>query len=303
MLARHPPAFPPCQFSLSGRRSVTFAHPHTAGPDSGEGLQQGRAPWPGRLRAGHRRGAQRAGCVGVAACCGLCVRAVPPCLFCQSSQLLLCCTALPGLLHDEKPAPLCTGDCPHPPTPRPTTLPSPLPCRHPLPAAGNLTACSDVAPDSQFTCAEQKDFGKCDQPFMIRGAYCLQTCGRCGGGCTDNPPPESKFSCDQQEGYGQCTAEFMWSGPWWVKRRCGGCCCCGCRALLLTALMACAGCRALLLTGLMACAGHVLAATAPVPAAPVPDQSPAAASPSRPPSVQVPEDLQPLLPCLMIMAG
>lgn len=37
--------------------------------------------------------------------------------------------------------------------------------------------CTDVAPDDQYTCAEQAGWGQCDQPWMQ--GFCELTCGTC----------------------------------------------------------------------------------------------------------------------------
>ncbi|KAL0040868.1 hypothetical protein WJX79_008001 [Trebouxia sp. C0005] len=40
-------------------------------------------------------------------------------------------------------------------------------------------SCSDNPPSKQYSCAQQKSFGKCNQSFMTQGNYCAKTCGRC----------------------------------------------------------------------------------------------------------------------------
>ena len=50
-------------------------------------------------------------------------------------------------------------------------------------------ACTDVAPSKDFTCAQQKSFGKCNQAFMKN--YCNKSCGRCG---TATAKPTSMLS-------------------------------------------------------------------------------------------------------------
>ena len=65
------------------------------------------------------------------------------------------------------------------PTPPPATLP-PTPAPAPTPAP----QCKDVAPDSQYSCADQKSWGKCDtaaNPWMV--GYCCLTCFGCAPGC------------------------------------------------------------------------------------------------------------------------
>lgn len=47
-------------------------------------------------------------------------------------------------------------------------------------------ACCDLQPPGVYSCAEQRAYGKCDEPWMIvgngNGGFCQRTCGRCGGG-------------------------------------------------------------------------------------------------------------------------
>ncbi|GAB4816654.1 hypothetical protein N2152v2_003700 [Parachlorella kessleri] len=51
-------------------------------------------------------------------------------------------------------------------------------------------ACTDVAPDSRYTCEQQKGWGKCSSGWMIAGKYCARTCGRCGApGASPAPAP------------------------------------------------------------------------------------------------------------------
>lgn len=44
-------------------------------------------------------------------------------------------------------------------------------------AARLVEGCTDVPPDDRFTCAEQKEFGKCEEEFMVAGGFCRSTCG------------------------------------------------------------------------------------------------------------------------------
>jgi hypothetical protein len=39
--------------------------------------------------------------------------------------------------------------------------------------------CTDVAPNADYTCEQQRAWGKCDAQWMIGGAYCARTCNRC----------------------------------------------------------------------------------------------------------------------------
>lgn len=41
------------------------------------------------------------------------------------------------------------------------------------------TSCIDVVPPGNYTCAEQKAFGKCTSPWMVQGKFCEATCGVC----------------------------------------------------------------------------------------------------------------------------
>lgn len=108
--------------------------------------------------------------------------------------------------------------------------------------------CSDfIPPESSFTCAEQRDFGKCNEPWMrdtssLSDGFCQVTCGLCScknptpreGSpsfeiplpnelvsvdkgeseeepcqCSDTPPPGSSFTCAEQRNFGKCNAEWM----------------------------------------------------------------------------------------------
>jgi hypothetical protein len=54
-------------------------------------------------------------------------------------------------------------------------------CRTLAPSV-RASKCTDVAPDTTYTCIQQaKDYAKCDTDFMFVGSYCLSSCGRCGG--------------------------------------------------------------------------------------------------------------------------
>lgn len=51
--------------------------------------------------------------------------------------------------------------------------------------------CTDVPPGSRHTCYHQRMLGKCDAAFMVRYAYCSQTCGRAPcPACEDKQPGE-----------------------------------------------------------------------------------------------------------------
>ena len=57
----------------------------------------------------------------------------------------------------------------------------------------STTTCSDLTPPGsghQYTCAQQKSWGKCSASFMK--GYCCQTCHNCQGpGCGSGPPSPS----------------------------------------------------------------------------------------------------------------
>jgi hypothetical protein len=42
--------------------------------------------------------------------------------------------------------------------------------------AGN---CNDIQPPGDYTCAQQRKFGKCDEHYIRDWGYCASTCGRC----------------------------------------------------------------------------------------------------------------------------
>eukprot|EP01025_Chloroclados_australasicus_P000916 TRINITY_DN1030_c0_g1_i3.p1 TRINITY_DN1030_c0_g1~~TRINITY_DN1030_c0_g1_i3.p1 ORF type:complete len:692 (+),score=68.05 TRINITY_DN1030_c0_g1_i3:194-2269(+) len=93
----------------------------------------------------------------------------------------------------------------------------------PPPTTGD---CTNIPPSDQFTCQEQKEFGKCNAIWMLEGDYCKKTCNRCGespapSDCT-NIPPSNEFTCQQQKGFGQCDARWMIEGDY-CKRTCGRC--------------------------------------------------------------------------------
>eukprot|EP00727_Mastigamoeba_balamuthi_P002613 m51a1_g12349 putative non-processive endoglucanase (705) ;mRNA; f:536099-540417 len=54
--------------------------------------------------------------------------------------------------------------------------------------------CSDVSPDSQYTCAQQVAWGKCSESYMK--GFCDRSCGRCRAQCEDVVPDNMKSFCD-----------------------------------------------------------------------------------------------------------
>jgi hypothetical protein len=84
--------------------------------------------------------------------------------------------------------------------------------------------CTDVPTPDEYTCEQQKGWGKCTSDFMLQGDFCAKACGRCGGTkphCTDVPTPD-EYTCEQQKGWGKCTADFMLQGDFCAKT-CGRC--------------------------------------------------------------------------------
>ncbi|PRW45172.1 hypothetical protein C2E21_6268 [Chlorella sorokiniana] len=75
----------------------------------------------------------------------------------------------------------------------PPTSPSPLTAAAtqsvPEPAAPATPTCADddVPPTKEFSCAQQKAWGKCDMCWMVRKGYCRFTCGYCGVNMTAAP--------------------------------------------------------------------------------------------------------------------
>jgi hypothetical protein len=46
-------------------------------------------------------------------------------------------------------------------------------------ASAPSSECTDKVPGTQYTCAQQKKFGKCQESWMLKGNYCGATCGHC----------------------------------------------------------------------------------------------------------------------------
>ena len=59
----------------------------------------------------------------------------------------------------------------------------------PMPTAHKRTPapCVDVPPDSRFTCAQQRRWGKCGEPWMW--GFCCKSCHGCRDECTTRPAP------------------------------------------------------------------------------------------------------------------
>jgi len=39
--------------------------------------------------------------------------------------------------------------------------------------------CTDIPTPDEYTCEQQKGWGKCNADFMVKGGFCAKTCGRC----------------------------------------------------------------------------------------------------------------------------
>ena len=61
----------------------------------------------------------------------------------------------------------------------------------PSPAGSN---CTDTQPPGDFTCEQQKDYGKCSASWMISGNFCQKTCGRCSGAPSPSSSESSSYS-------------------------------------------------------------------------------------------------------------
>lgn len=62
-------------------------------------------------------------------------------------------------------------------------------------------SCTDTQPDSTYTCAQQKAFGKCSTAFVGGKGFCQTTCGRCqcNPSCScDDVQPAGAYTCAQQ---------------------------------------------------------------------------------------------------------
>ena len=95
--------------------------------------------------------------------------------------------------------------------------------------------CGDKPPPGEYTCQDQKGFGKCDADFMLAGKHCDRTCGRCTGDAADssrNRAAERQLAfllvgcgadaggrlCDRAV-RGLCSARAIWlRGAFWSCR-------------------------------------------------------------------------------------
>lgn len=78
--------------------------------------------------------------------------------------------------------------------------------------------CTNIPPDARFSCQQQAvEYGKCNATFMFLDSYCLRSCNRCGGNCTDVTPPDGT-SCNST----LCGTQMYIAGPVCLKT-CGRC--------------------------------------------------------------------------------
>ncbi len=91
----------------------------------------------------------------------------------------------------------------------------------PAPDESTQPPCTDVPPDSTFTCAQQKAWGQCEQAWM--DGFCEKTCGKCTDGapppCTD-VAPDTENSCAQQVAWDKCEEPWM---EGFCEKSCGKC--------------------------------------------------------------------------------
>ncbi len=62
----------------------------------------------------------------------------------------------------------CAASCGRPPCPPVTGL---------ITVLAPVAECTDIPPGEQYTCEQQRQFGKCTTLWMLQGGYCAQTCG------------------------------------------------------------------------------------------------------------------------------
>ncbi len=100
------------------------------------------------------------------------------------------------------------------------------------PAPRPTAACTNDAPpaasgQTQYSCDDQRRFGKCGETWMQ--GYCASTCNTCAppgstAACTEAPPPaaagQPQYSCDDQKRFGKCGETWMRG---YCRTVCGGC--------------------------------------------------------------------------------
>jgi len=100
-------------------------------------------------------------------------------------------------------------------------------------APPDTCSCSDEAPTTDYTCAQQASWGKCGETFMK--GFCCRSCHACKGctnpppvpppppptpGCSDDPPAPGTYSCAKQKEWGKCDTK---ANPWMAGFCCKSC--------------------------------------------------------------------------------
>jgi len=80
-------------------------------------------------------------------------------------------------------------------------------------------SCEDVPAPGAYTCAQQAQWGKCDEAWM--SSYCAKTCGRCDSSCT-NIAPDKYPRCDEPSMLSRCGHGWIQEGGF-CKLSCGRC--------------------------------------------------------------------------------
>jgi len=93
------------------------------------------------------------------------------------SDPMLVTSSTPGNGGGSNPAP--PSNAGSSPSPSSSSSPSTSPSQSSPSPEGD---CTDVAPPGSYSCAQQKQFGKCNESFMTAGNFCASTCGRCSSG-------------------------------------------------------------------------------------------------------------------------
>lgn len=81
-------------------------------------------------------------------------------------------------------------------------------------------ACNDSPPDGNYTCAQQKTWGKCGESWMA--GHCQTTCGTCAATACTDVPDGSGYTCAQQKTWGKCGESWMQGKCDATCGRCGG---------------------------------------------------------------------------------
>mmetsp|Transcript_13803 Transcript_13803/g.41704 ORF Transcript_13803/g.41704 Transcript_13803/m.41704 type:complete len:632 (-) Transcript_13803:368-2263(-) len=89
-----------------------------------------------------------------------------------------------------------------------TTLRRSLAQSAPAPIPSTTELCSDHPPPGNYTCDQQKSFGKCEADFIKSRDFCRRTCNRCDDICNDVAPP-GQYSCADQKSFGKCNEPYV----------------------------------------------------------------------------------------------